>query len=124
MIFQLLLFAYFITTVFSSPNYPFIACEGSWKNVFTFFATNYIAHALTAIPVPGARWFDHFASSFITLNLPYFGLIGAVRSVTCYLLQGRSDDLHRALAQGALLILVKTEDMKPGDIKFVTKAFG
>ena len=41
----------------------------------------------------------------------------------CYFLQGRSDDLHRALAQGALLILVKTEDIAPGDLKFVTEAF-
>ena len=124
MIFQLLVFAYFITTAFSSPIYPYLVCEGSWKGIFSFFATNYIAHALTAIPVPGANWFNHFLSSFNALTLPYFGLIGAVRSVTCYLLQGRSDDLHRALAQRALLILVKTEDMKPGDIKFVTKAFG
>ena len=36
-----------------------------------------------------------------------------------YFLQGRSDDLHRALAQDALLILVKRDDMKPaaGDIE-------
>ena len=124
MIFQLLVFAYFITTAFSSPIYPYLVCEGSWKSIFSFFATNYIAHALTAIPVPGANWLDHISFSLMALFLPYIGLIGAVRSVTCYFLQGRSDDLHRALAQGALLILVKTEDMKPGDIKFVTKAFG
>ena len=45
--------------------------------------------------------------------VPNIGLIGAIRSVISYFLQGRSDDLHRALAQNALLILVKREDMKP-----------
>ena len=47
--------------------------------------------------------------------VPNIGLIGAIRSVTSYFLQGRSDDLHRALAQNALLILVKRGDMKPED---------
>ena len=39
----------------------------------------------------------------------------ATRSVAFHILQGRSDDLHRALAQDALLILVKTEDIRAGD---------
>ena len=59
--------------------------------------------------------------------VPNFGLIGAIRSVTRHILQGRSGDLHRALAQNALLILVKRGDIRAGDmeidIKFVIKAF-
>ena len=125
MIFQLLVFVYFITTAFSSPISPYFVCEEKrWHNILVFFATNYIAHALTAIPVPGAKWLDHINFSSMALFVPYIGLMGAVRSVMCYFLQGRSDDLHRALAQGALLILVKTEDIAPGDLKFVTEAFG
>ena len=125
MIFQLLVFVYFITTASSSPISPYLVCEEKrWHNILVFFAANYIAHALTAIPVPGAKWLDHINFSSMALFVPYIGLMGAVRSVMCYFLQGRSDDLHRALAQGALLILVKTEDIAPGDLKFVTEAFG
>ena len=124
MIFQLLVFVYFITTAFSSPISPYLVCEKGWHNILVFFATNYIAHALTAIPVPGANWLDHISFSLMALFLPYsFGLIEAVRSVTSYFLQGRSDDLHRALAENALLILVKREHIAPGDIEFVIKAF-
>ena len=47
--------------------------------------------------------------------VPNFGLMGATRSAAFHILQGRSDDLHRALAQDALLILVQTEDIRAGD---------
>ena len=123
MIFQLLVFVYFITTALSSPISPYLVCEEKrWQNIFVFLTTNYIAHALTAIPAPGAKWANSLNFSFSALILPNIGLIGAIRSVTCYFLQGGSDDLHRALAQRALLILVKTEDIAPGDLKFVTEA--
>ena len=95
MIFQLLVFVYFVTAAFSSPINPYLVCEGKrWESIFTFFATNYIAHALTAIPVPGANWADQTLSTFSALMVPNVGLIGAIRGVTCYVLQGRSDDLH------------------------------
>ena len=125
MIFQLLVFVYFVTAAFSSPINPYLVCEGKrWESIFTFFASNYIAHALTTIPVPGANWVDQTLLTFSALMVPNVGLIGAIRGVTCYVLQGRSDDLHRALARNALLILVKEEDIRTGDEKFVTKAFG
>ena len=114
MIFQLLVFVYFVTTAFSSPIDPHLVCEGKrWESIFTFFATNYIAHAFTIIPDPGANLFAQTVIRFSALMVPNIGLIGAIRSVISYFLQGRSDDLHRALAQNALLILVKREDMKP-----------
>ena len=59
--------------------------------------------------------------------VPNIGLVGAIESVTWHLLQGRSDDLHRALAQNALFILVKRGNIRAGDmeidITFVIKAF-
>ena len=124
MIFQLLGFVYFVTTAFSSPIDPHLVCEEKrWQNIFVFFTTNYIAHALTAIPVPGANWANQMCLGFGAVMVPNIGLVRAIRGVTCYFLQGRSDDLHRALAQNALLILVKTEDIAPDDMEFVTKAF-
>ena len=120
MIFQLLVFVYFVITAFSSPINPQLVCEGKrWESIFTFFITNYIAHAFTIVPDPGANWFAQTVFSFSALMVPNIGLIGAIRSVTWYLLQGRSDDLHRALAQNALLILVRKVDMRPqyGDIE-------
>ena len=128
MIFQLLVFVYFVTTAFSSPINPHLICEGKrWESIFTFFITNYIAHAFTIIPDPGANWFAQTVFSFTALMVPNIGLIGAIRSVMSYFLQGRSDDLHRALAQDALFILVKRDNIRAGDmeidIKFVIKAF-
>ena len=125
MIFQLLVFVYFITNAFSSPIInPHLVCEENrWQIIFTFFTTNYIAHALTIIPASGANWANQIVLSFSALMVPNIGLVGAIRSVTCYILQGRSDDLHRALAQNALLILIKREHLAPGDIEFVIKAF-
>ena len=118
MIFQLLVFVYFVTTAFSSPIDPHLVCEGKrWESIFTFFATNYIAHAFTIIPDPGANLFAQTVIRFTALMVPNIGLIGAIRNVISYFLQGRSDDLHRALAQNALLILVKTEDIRTGDIE-------
>ena len=118
MIFQLLVFVFFVTTAFSSPINPHLVCEGKrWESIFTFFATNYIAHALTIVPDPGANWFAQIVFSFTALMVPNIGLIGAIQSVTRHLLQGRSDDLRRALAQGALLILVKTENIRDDDIE-------
>ena len=116
MIFQLLVFVYFVTTAFSSPIDPHLVCEGKrWESIFTFFATNYIAHAFTIIPDPGANLFPQTVIRFSALMVPNIGLIGAIRSVTLHLLQGRSDDLRRALAQEALLILVKRKDIRGGD---------
>ena len=128
MIFQSLVFVHFVTTAFSSPINPHLVCEGKrWESIFTFFTTNYIAHAFTIIPDPGATWFAQTVFSFSALMVPNIGLIGAISSVMSYFLQGRSGDLHRALAQNALVILVKTEDIRAGDmeidIKFVIKAF-
>ena len=128
MIFQLLVFVYFVTTAFSSPIDPHLVCEEKkWQSIFTFFITNYIAHAFTIIPDPGATWFAQTVFSFTALMVPNTGLVGAIRSVMSYFLQRRSDDLHRALAQDALLILVRREDIRAGDmeidIKFVIKAF-
>ena len=128
MIFQLLVFVYFVTTAFSSPIDPHLVCEGKrWESVFTFFATNYIAHAFTVIPDPGANWIAQTLFNFSALMVPNFALMGAIRGVVFHILQGGSDDLHRALAQNALLILVKRGDIQTGDIeidvKFVIKAF-
>ena len=128
MIFQLLVFVYFVTVTFSSPINPHLVCEEKrWQNILTFFITNYIAHAFTIVPEPGANWIAQIVFSFSALMVPNIGLIGAIDSVMSYFLQGRSGDLHRALAQNALLILVKTEDIRAGDmeidIKFVIKAF-
>ena len=118
MIFLLLIFVYFVTTAFSSPINPFLVCEEKrWKSILIFFTTNYIAHALTIIPDPGANWVAKIVLSFSALTVPNIGLIGAIRSVTWHFLKGSSDDLHRALAQNALLILVKREDMEPGDME-------
>ena len=122
MIFQLLVFVYLTTAAFSSPISPHLFCEEKrWQSIFIFFATNYFAHALTTIPNPGANWTHHLLSSTRTLLLPNIQLIETIKSVICHIVQGGSDDLHRALAQEALLILVKTKDMKRGDIKFVTE---
>ena len=127
MIFQLLVFVYFVTTAFSSPIDPHLVCEEKkWQNILTFFITNYIAHAFTIIPDPGANWIAQTVFSFSALMVPNIGLVGAIGSVMSYFLQGRSDDLHRALAQNALVILVKKDDIRAGDmeidIKFVIKA--
>ena len=123
MIFLLLIFVYFVTTAFSSPIDPHLVCEEKrWQSIFTFFVTNYIAHALTIIPDPGANLFAQTIIRFSALMVPNIGLIGAIRSVMSYFLQGRSDDLHRALAQNALLILVKREDIRTGDMEIETKS--
>ena len=122
MIFQLLVFAYFITTAFSSPISPHLFCEEKgWQSIFVFLATNYIAHALTTIPDPGVKWKDHLLTGFVALLLPNVFLIEAIRSVVSHFVQGGSDDLHQALSQEALLILVKREDIAPEDEKFVAE---
>lgn len=122
MIFQMLIFAYFLTTVFSSPIKHYLVCEEKkWESIFVFLTANYIAHVLTTIPPPGAKLFLHFMTSSTVLLVPYSGLIDAIRSVTRHFMLGGSGDLRRALAQKALLILVKEKDIAPGDIKFVTE---
>ena len=65
----------------------------------------------------------HLTLSFRALLLPNIGLIEAIRSVISHFVQGGSDDLHRAVAQRALVILVKIENIKTekGDIMFVAK---
>ena len=122
MIFQLLVFAYFITTAFSSPISPHLFCEEKrWQSIFVFLATNYIAHALTTIPNPGVKWKDHLFTGFVALLLPNIFLIGAIINIVSHFVQGGSDDLHQALSQRALLILVKTKDIVSEDEKFVTE---
>ena len=122
MIFQSLVFAYFITTAFSSPISPHLFCEEKrWQSIFVFLATNYIAHALTTIPNPGVKWKDHLFTGFVALLLPNVFLTGAIRSVVSHFVRGGSDDLHRAFSQRALLILVKREDIASGDKEFVTE---
>ena len=56
-----------------------------WQTIFVFLTTNYIAHAITTIAVPGAKWKHHLFFSFraLLLLLPNIGLIGAMGSVIC-----------------------------------------
>ena len=122
MIFQLLVFACSITTAFSSPISPHLFCEEKrWQSIFVFLTTNYIAHALTTIPNPGVKWKNHIFTGFVALLLPNVFLMGAIISVVSHFVQGGSDDLHQALSQDALLILVKIEDIASTDEKFVTE---
>ena len=81
MIFRLLELAFFITTAFSIP---YLSIEKQrWQTIFVFLTTNYIAHAITTTPVPGAKWKQHLFFSFRALLLPIIGLIGAMGSVIC-----------------------------------------
>ena len=83
MIFRLLELAFFITTAFSIP---YLSIEKQrWQTIFVFLTTNYIAHAITTIAVPGAKWKRHLFFSFraLLLLLPNIGLIGAMGSVIC-----------------------------------------
>ena len=119
---QLLVYAYFITTAFAVPISPHLVCEEKrWQSILVFLATNYIAHALTTIPAPGATAMLHLSLSLFALLFPNIGLMGAIRSVVCHFVQGGSDDLHQAVAQRALLILVKTGDIAPDDTVFVAE---
>ena len=87
MSFQLLVFVYFVTTAFSSPTDPRLVCGGKrWESILAFFKTNYIAHAFTVVPEPGANWIAQIVFSFSALMVPNIGLVGAIRSVTCHLL--------------------------------------
>ena len=85
-----------------------------WHDVFWFFFTNYILHALSVRSLPGETFFSSTVFKFCCLLVPYTG----VRRGLCLISRASnlsSDDLQAAARANALCFIVRRPDWRPID---------
>lgn len=80
-----------------------------WTDIFTFFATNYVAHAATVLARPGQSLSETFMDVVSALFVPGFGALRTLRYLILHPATVRDDDLRRAAAAGALCMVIRRE---------------
>jgi hypothetical protein len=88
----------------------------TWEDLFVFFTTNYVAHAMSVPSLAGARWHDTLLWAALALFLPFAGLGRSISLITRHILW-RTDALHEALASEAVAVVGRTESWKPPEQK-------
>ncbi|KAF7513012.1 hypothetical protein GJ744_011278 [Endocarpon pusillum] len=83
-----------------------------WVDVFAFFLTNYVSHAMTVKSEPGQALLTQIHTSLIALFLPTFGLVRGLSAVAQCAISSHSD-LEAASKAGALCVIVRSEDWQP-----------
>jgi hypothetical protein len=83
-----------------------------FKGVLVFFLGNYVAHAATVPSRAGGKWMEFFPFAFLSLMYPLFGLLRAVALLEKHLRFGK-DEIGLAIAQGAVMVAVRSKDWGP-----------
>jgi hypothetical protein len=97
----------------SNHGDPGLLCTPTtWKDIVTFFATNYLAHVATVKIVPGATLLATIWWGLAALILPYFGLFDGFKAIISYAIFCKTD-LEMAARVGALCVVVRTDDWVP-----------
>ena len=102
-------------TAVNNPSDAKIYCEKTkWQDVFWFFFTNYVLHALSVRSLPGENFFSSTVFKFCCLLVPYTG----VRRGLCLVSRASNlaaDDLQAAARANALCYVVRRPDWRPID---------
>jgi hypothetical protein len=99
------------TTNHGNPN--LICTPTSWFSLFIFFATNYLAHAVTVKQLPGEQTSQYIFVVLAAVFFPYCGLPRAIESITRRAIFFRGSELQTACRAGALCVVVRSHNWKP-----------
>ena len=102
-------------TTVEDVNHAKLYCDKTkWQDVFWFFFTNYILHALSVRSLPGENFFSSTVFKFCCLLVPYTG----VRRGLCLISRASnlaSNDLQAAARANALCFITRRPDWRPTD---------
>ncbi|EPQ53345.1 hypothetical protein GLOTRDRAFT_95311 [Gloeophyllum trabeum ATCC 11539] len=98
-----------VTKALPMPIYESLVCvPTSWTDVIVFLLENYVAHAGTTLSTPGASWYDTVAWKVMVVFVPFASLRYSLELIKRKIhLWGRRDDLGRALAREALIVVAR-----------------
>jgi hypothetical protein len=98
-----------ITVPYGTTNHGvenLLCVPARWNDYIVFFATNFLAHAVTVVSRPGQSFGETAVIVANALFLPGAGLLTAARSLIMHPVLTYSDELRRAARAGALCTLV------------------
>ena len=102
------------TTIKDNNDAKLYCDKTKWQDVFWFFFTNYILHALSVRSLPGENFFSSTVFKFCCLLVPYTG----VRRGLCLISRASnlaSNDLQAAARANALCFITRRPDWRPTD---------
>ena len=91
-----------------------LCLPSQWVDIFAFFLTNYVSHAMTVKSEPGKPLLTGIHAFLTALLLPTSGLIRGLSAVAQCAVSSNSD-LETASKAGALCVIVRSGDWKPMD---------
>ncbi|ERF74268.1 hypothetical protein EPUS_01955 [Endocarpon pusillum Z07020] len=89
-----------------------LCLPSQWVDVFAFFLTNYVSHAMTVKSEPGQALLTQIHASLTALFLPTFGLVRGLSAVVQCAVSSHSE-LESASKAGALCVVVRSGDWQP-----------
>lgn len=102
-----------------------LCTPAQWEDILVFFITNYVAHALTVVVLPGEGPVSHLTNALTSLLFPAFGAYRGLRAIfvgyeTIKKKFGdqsseEEQDLRKARRAGALCMIVRSGDWVPRD---------
>ena len=106
-------------------NKEILCTPAQWEDILVFFITNYVAHALTVVVLPGEGPVSHLTNALTSLLFPAFGAYRGLRAIfvgyeTIKKKFGdqsseEEQDLRKARRAGALCMIVRSSDWVPRD---------
>ncbi|PMD52780.1 uncharacterized protein K444DRAFT_542740 [Hyaloscypha bicolor E] len=98
------------TSTHGEPN--LLCTPTQWTDIIFFFLGNYVAHAATAITLPGERWQVAVATAAGALFFPTSGVFRGIARITSFAVFGKND-IYTAARAGALCMVVRSRDWRP-----------
>jgi hypothetical protein len=93
------------STNHGNPN--LLCTPPKWYDYAAFFFTNYFAHAITVVSVPGQSTSETLLAITGALLLPTSGVVRATAAILRHSGTVRNDPLRRAARAGALAMVVR-----------------
>ncbi|EIW78138.1 hypothetical protein CONPUDRAFT_145483 [Coniophora puteana RWD-64-598 SS2] len=107
---------FLITAASAAPIYAKVICKTTtYLDIVVFFVTNYITHAATVPSTAGTKWYSTATWTIVCIFLPFAGL-GKSLGLFFRYVQCRQNDMEKALARGALILVKRSKDWKPNEI--------
>jgi hypothetical protein len=104
---------------FSLPIRSNVVCiERKWQDILTFFIITYGAHAVTTVPIAGAK-FPRLATQIVAaLLVPTGALFVAISRLVTYFSR-KIYDIYDALSSHALLVVVKSDNALKRSVAYI-----
>ncbi|KAF8883538.1 hypothetical protein BD779DRAFT_1539409 [Infundibulicybe gibba] len=95
---------------------PSLLCTPTtWSDVLVFYLGNYIAHVATIKEYPGESGIDFMVNAIVAILFPTVGMARGIDAIIRHpQVRVKGGELQRAARAGALCMVVRSPDWKPG----------